>query len=258
MGQPLISCLCATYNRAPDHLHLVEEAIESFLRQDYPNKELILLNDTPGQELVCAVDGVLVVNVPRRFRTVGDKQNAAVAIANGALLAPWDDDDINLPWRLSYSVERLGGASYFNPRSYWYLPTSGLQYDHPVGYAHNASLFTREAFERVGRYRSISLGYDRDIDRSFVESDEPLVDPLFRQSRPLRRDEWFYIYRWGVSPGHLSSIADTDDGRYHLIGQQPIAAGSFELEPHWKRDYLAETRAMLDQIGDRDGITRVV
>jgi hypothetical protein len=110
----------------------------------------------------------------------------------------------------------------------------------------------------VGRYRSISLGHDRDIDRAFVDSDEPLVDPLFRRSRPLRRDEWFYIYRWGVSPGHLSSIADTDDGRYLLIGQQPIAVGSFELTPHWRRDYMAETRAVLEQVSDRDGITRVV
>lgn len=258
MGHPLISCLCATYNRAPNYHHLVEEAIESFLRQDYPNKELIILNDTPGQELVCAAEAVVIVNLPRRCRTLGDKQNATVAIANGALLAPWDDDDISLPWRLSYSVERLGDASYFNPRSYWYLPTSGLQYDHPVGYAHNASLFTRAAFERVGRYRSISLGHDRDIDRAFVDSDEPLVDSLFRKSRPLRRDEWFYIYRWGVSPGHLSSIADTDDGRYPLIGQQPIVAGSFELRPHWRRDYLAETRAVLEQISDGDGMTRVV
>jgi hypothetical protein len=189
---------------------------------------------------------------------VGDKQNAAVAIANGALLAPWDDDDISLPWRLSYSADRLGDASYFNPRTYWYLPASGLQYDHPVGYAHNASLFTRESFERIGRYRSISLGYDRDIDRAYVDSDEPLVDPLFRRSRPLRRDEWFYIYRWGVSPGHLSSIADTDDGRYLLNGQQPIETGTFELRPHWRRDYLAETQAMLAQLDDPDGMTRAV
>jgi glycosyltransferase involved in cell wall biosynthesis len=258
MSAPLISCLCATYNRAPDFLHLVEEAIESFLRQDYPHKELIVVNDTPGQELTCAAEGVVIVNLPRRIRTVGDKQNAAVAIANGALLAPWDDDDISLPWRLSYSADWMGDASYFNPRSYWYLPASGLQYDHPVGYAHNASLFTRESFERIGRYRSISLGYDRDIDRAYVDSDEPLVDPLFRRSRPLRRDEWFYIYRWGVSPGHLSSIADTDDGRYLLNGQQPIETGTFELRPHWRRDYLAETQAVLEQIGDSDGMTRVV
>jgi glycosyltransferase involved in cell wall biosynthesis len=258
MGQPLVSCLCATYNRAPDYLHLVEEAIESFLRQDYHNKELIILNDTPEQELTCAAEGVLVVNLPRRFRTLGDKQNAAAAIANGDLLAPWDDDDISLSWRLSASVELLGEATYFNPRSYWYLPTSGLEYDHPVGYAHNASIFTRAGFERVGRYRSISVGYDRDIDRAFLESGEQVVDPLFRQSRPLRRDEWFYIYRWGVSPGHVSSIGDSDDGRYSLIGQQPIAVGTFELMPHWRRDYLAETQAVLEQLRDRDGITRVV
>ena len=49
---PLVSCICPTYNRPPRHQHLLEEAIASFLRQDYPNKELIVLNDCPGQELI--------------------------------------------------------------------------------------------------------------------------------------------------------------------------------------------------------------
>ena len=37
MHMPLVSCICPTYNRPPEYQHLVEEAIESFLRQDYPN-----------------------------------------------------------------------------------------------------------------------------------------------------------------------------------------------------------------------------
>jgi hypothetical protein len=44
---------------------------------------------------------------------------------------------------LSLSVARLGDGDYFNPRSYWFLDNDGLHADHPVGYAHNASLFRR-------------------------------------------------------------------------------------------------------------------
>ena len=158
---PLVSCICPTYNRPPRYQHLLEEAIASFLRQDYPNKELIVLNDCPGQELICDEPGVRVVNVAERFPSIGDKQNAAVGLARGELIAPWDDDDISLPWRLSLSVERLGDGDYFNPRCYWFLDNEGLHFDHPMGYAHNASLFRRAAFEGVGGYPSKSFGARR-------------------------------------------------------------------------------------------------
>lgn len=68
-----VSCLCPTYNRAPNLLHLVEEAIESFSRQDYPDKELIVCNDTPGQQLEFSHPQVRVLNVPERFATLSDK-----------------------------------------------------------------------------------------------------------------------------------------------------------------------------------------
>ena len=98
-----------------------------------------------------------MVNVAERYPSIGDKQNAAARLARGELIAPWDDDDIGNPWRLSLSVERLGDGDYFNPRCYWFLDNGSLHVDHPVGYAHNASLFRRAAFEGVGGYPSQSV-----------------------------------------------------------------------------------------------------
>src|SRR5262245_8679210 len=64
-GAPSVSCMCLTYGRPP---HLVEEAIESFLRQDYRGqKELIVLNDLFGQELRFEHPEVQIVNVGKRF-----------------------------------------------------------------------------------------------------------------------------------------------------------------------------------------------
>jgi glycosyltransferase involved in cell wall biosynthesis len=239
---PLVSCICATYNRPPDHQYLIEEAIESFLRQTYPNKELIVFNDCPDQELVCHAPDVRIVNGAERFPTLGDKQNAAIRIAKGDLIAVWDDDDVSLPWRLSLSVARLGEADYFNPRAYWFLDGMGLHADHAMGYAHNASLFTRTAFEAVGGYRSISLATDAEMDAALGRMAH-VVDPL-RGSAPLTRTEWFYIYRWGVSPVHLSGKAS--DNFYGEIGARPVTPGRFHLTPHWRRDYEADTRALLN------------
>jgi glycosyltransferase involved in cell wall biosynthesis len=242
---PLVSCICPTYNRPPEYQHLLEEAIESFMRQDNPRKELIVLNDAPGQELHCEAEGVVIVNAAERFATLGDKHNAMVGMARGEVIAVWDDDDISLPWRLSYSVERLGDADYFNPRCYWFLPPEGLRHDHAAGISHNASVFTRAAFDLVGGYPSISNGYDRDIDQAFVSRLERVIDPRFRESPPLTREEWFYIYRWGVSPSHVSGGATNDAGNYPGIGEQPVVPVCYVLEPHWERDYVGETRRAL-------------
>ena len=157
------------------------------MRQDYPNKELIVINDCPGQELICDGPGVRVVNVGERFLSIGDKRNAGVGLARGELIAPWDDDDISLPWRLSLSVERLGDGDYFNPRCYWFLDNEGLHFDHSVGYAHNASLFRRAALERVGGYPSESFGEDAALDAAFSGLAHA-VDPR-RGDKELTRSE---------------------------------------------------------------------
>src|SRR5829696_3606941 len=243
---PLVSCICPTYNRPPRYQHLLEEAIESFLRQDYPNKELIVLNDCPGQELICEEPGVRVVNVAERFPSLGDKRNAGVGLARGELIAPWDDDDISLPWRLSHSVERLGDADYFNPRCYWFLDNDGFHekpLDLTVGYySLNMSLFRRAAFEGVGGYPSVNLGEDYALDATFSKLAH-VVDP-FRGDKEPTRSEWFYIYRRGVSPVHICSSSDQDF--YGEIGELPVVEGRFQLSPHWRRDYVAETRRLLD------------
>jgi glycosyltransferase involved in cell wall biosynthesis len=242
----LVSCICPTYNRPPRYQHLLEEAIESFLRQDYPNKELIVLNDCPGQELICDEPGVRVVNVAERFPSLGDKRNAGVGLARGELIAPWDDDDISLPWRLSHSVERLGNADYFNPRCYWLLDSDGFHekpLDLTVGYySLNMSLFRRAAFEGVGGYPSVNLGEDYALDATFSELAH-VVDP-FRGDKEPTRSEWFYIYRRGVSPVHICSSSDQDF--YGEIGELPVVEGRFQLSPHWRRDYVAQTRRLLE------------
>ena len=77
-GLPAVSCICLTYGRPA----ILAEAIESFLQQDYQGrKELIVLNDYVDQILTFDHPEVRVINVPKRFRTVGEKMNAAVALA---------------------------------------------------------------------------------------------------------------------------------------------------------------------------------
>jgi glycosyltransferase involved in cell wall biosynthesis len=239
---PLVSCILPTYNRPPTHQYLIEEAIESFLRQTYPNKELILLNDCPGQDLVCHAPGVRVVNVSERFPSLGDKYNAGVHLSRGELIANWDDDDISLPCRLSLSVERLGDADYFNPQISWFMDGGKLHVNCSRGVGHNLSLLTRTAFEEVGEYPAISLGVDAEMDSALLDKVTCCGGPRTGQQE-LARSDWYYIYRWGVSPSHLSGSPDRDF--WKEIGTRPIQEGRFVLHPHWRMDYEAETRRLM-------------
>lgn len=114
---PLVSCVMPTFGRP----ELVPESVAMFLAQDYLNKELIVLNDCPGQEYVMDLPGVRVINAPCRYESLGAKRNAAIEIARGSIIAVWDDDDVYLPWRLSYCVARMQALDtpFFLAREFW-------------------------------------------------------------------------------------------------------------------------------------------
>ena len=62
---PPVSCMCLTYGRP----HLLEEAVESFLRQDYRGlKELVVVNDLSDQHLAFEHPEVRITRVGRRRR----------------------------------------------------------------------------------------------------------------------------------------------------------------------------------------------
>lgn len=228
--KPLVSCICPTYNRFPEMGFLLEESVECFLRQDYPEKELIIINDCPGQELVCKQPDVVVLNVPVRYSSMGTKRNAAILAAKGNLICMWDDDDISLPWRLSFSVEMLGSGTSFNPKcQYVRWGDRPKRFESAVCYTHNASIFTREAWERVGRYP------DNNID-DVVMHDALLTIPGARKG-PIDKGDCFYLYRIGKY-NNLSTGGDCGK-KYAEIGKMPIQAGRYEILPRWATDYTA-------------------
>jgi len=234
--RPLVSWICPTDNLPPRLTHLLEEVVESFARQDYRNRELVILNSTPGQTLVCDYPGVRVVNVAHRYPTLGDKLNALVELSRGDILLPCDHDDISLPWRTSQAVERLGAAHYWNPQRTWFMDGGGLHCDHAHGVCHNGSAFTRRGWQIVGGYPRTTGAQDAQMDA--------LLKSLGAVPSPLSADpsSWSYIYRWGVSDIHLSGRQPHEE-HYASIGERPIVPGTYRLQPHWRQDYLALTRA---------------
>src|SRR5207245_5280294 len=100
----LVSCLMPTR----DHRPFVSQAIAYFSKQDYPNRELVILDDgeEPAEELVPDDPRIHYRRLDRPL-ALGPKRNLACEMASGELLAHWDDDDWYAPWRLGYQVAGL-------------------------------------------------------------------------------------------------------------------------------------------------------
>lgn len=231
---PLVSCICPTYGRAPDYLHLLEETVYWFLQQDYVHKELILLNDARNQILECDYPGVRVINHFERYITLGDKYNALCNLAQGSIILPWEDDDISLPFRITQAVEYLGSHfEYFNPQQTWYQEDKKLFTSHKHGICHNASAFLKSAWEKVEGYPSCSGDQDRKMDEKLKK--------LNRTCTLLDKNpsEWSYIYRWGVSDLHLSGYRDMQKVYTNRSHETMYVL----IEPKLHTDYIKLTQA---------------
>jgi glycosyltransferase involved in cell wall biosynthesis len=92
MDFPLVSCIMPTYN----HRTFVPQAIEYCLRQDYPHKELILLDD--GTDKICDLmpdlPEIKFVELSQKL-TVGEKRNLAIEASRGEMILHWYDDDLD-------------------------------------------------------------------------------------------------------------------------------------------------------------------
>lgn len=239
---PPVSCICPTYGR----VELLEEAIESFLRQDYPGpKELIVLNDYAGQTLELDHPEVKIVNRAERFASVGEKYNAAVALASHDLLFVWHDDDIYLPHRLSLGVAQCeDGAVFWKSDKAWFW-NSGHMSGPEKNVFHGGSCWHRKLFDAARGYPQSGVRYDVDFEQRCSGA---AVGPIKHASLPL--EDLYYIYRWaGTGSYHYSMSADPGPTRQSVVdqvGQQAlrgmIPQGRVELRPHWKSDYAAQVR----------------
>lgn len=258
--QPAVSCICLTYARP----ELLEEALYSFLVQDYSGpKELVVLNDYAEQTLVFDHPEVRVINLPRRFRTVGEKMNAVVALASHNLLFVWDDDDIYLPHRLDFSVAHFDiKKGFFKPNKAWLWNKAALE--GPVkNIFHVGSCWSRQLFDAVQGYAADGTGYDLLFEERLARQ-----FPNATKTYDIRPEDIYYLYRWnGTGSYHMSGFGDIRRGEN--VGHQEVESfvahralrghirqGHVTLDPHWNSDYqllvssymtaLAEQQALVE------------
>jgi glycosyltransferase involved in cell wall biosynthesis len=166
---PLVSCIMPTFNRRA----FIPLALKSFLSQDYPNKELIIVDD--GDDKIGAlVEGLPGVScVPLSYRaSIGSKRNLACEMARGEIIAHWDDDDWYGPSRLRYQampiirgeaeVTGLENAFVMElPAGQFWTTSSQLHQQMFVGNVHGGTLVFRKDLIAEGlRYPEVDLAED--------------------------------------------------------------------------------------------------
>jgi len=89
-GAPLASCIMPTCNRR----NFIPRAIACFQRQDYPNVELIIVDNgnDPIRDLLPDDRRIRYQYVPHKL-TIGALRNLACTDAHGVVILHWDDDD---------------------------------------------------------------------------------------------------------------------------------------------------------------------
>jgi glycosyltransferase involved in cell wall biosynthesis len=81
-------------------------AIYMFLKQDYPNKELIIIDDSPNISKVPKYGNITYVKLNKRH-TLGDKRNIAINAGHGDIFIFWDDDDVYGTNRITKQVKPI-------------------------------------------------------------------------------------------------------------------------------------------------------
>lgn len=102
---PRVSVIMPTYNTAA----YVQEAIDSVLAQDYPAKELIVVDDGSSDDTVerVAAYGHRVRLITQRNQGSAVARNRALEAARGEYIAFLDSDDVWLPGKLTTQIDHL-------------------------------------------------------------------------------------------------------------------------------------------------------
>src|SRR5262249_22198891 len=91
-----------------DRRAFLPQALRCFQRQDYPNLELIILDDGSDPIADCLPpDPRIRYQREAERRNIGTKRNRACALARGEFIVNWDDDDWYPNDRISRQIAAL-------------------------------------------------------------------------------------------------------------------------------------------------------
>ena len=229
----MISVVTLTYKRH----HILEEAIESFLRQNEKDTEMIIVNDAPEVKyLLDDVDGrVKIINHTERFPSILAKLKFAFSFAKNKYMFRLDDDDLLTEFSLRDAKKAITENPDFDVyRSEGHYFFSNNEYQDRGSSINNGNIYSKDYISRIEW-----------IDQSFGE-DNWLT--FFHNGKIHEYPEMSMIYRWGMSTYHISGMGDVkQEEMFQRVDNDMKESGIYHLKPKFIADYYGQIREKDDK-----------
>jgi len=212
---PRVSCLMVTHNRPA----LAQRAVDCFLKQTYPERELVIVDDSADDTLEKWAAGLQdprlnFVRLAPGGQTLGELRNLAVERAAGEFVAQWDDDDLSDPQRLEIQMAVVqllkADACLLERQTLWWPGLERLAIS--TARRWEGSFICRKS--RMPRYPALRQG-----------EDTPVIEEIFRFEQVVTLDApGLYLYTFHgantFTPEHwedlwLSATASFEGAAYH-------------------------------------------
>lgn len=224
----MISVVTITYQRH----HLLEEALESFLRQDYKGpSEMIIVNDSKDVEYTFDHPNVRIFNLKDRYESITMKLKWGCEQALGEHIYRLDDDDLLAPWALSSvanDIETHPGYDVYRSSNQYFFVDNKFQ--KITSNVNNGNVYSKNYLNRInwpnresGEDANITFGHKGKI---YLSTKAPTM-----------------LYRWGMNTHHVSgkgkqSNAEVIKNRDSFIKHRET--GIIPLQPKFIKDYYSQ------------------
>jgi glycosyltransferase involved in cell wall biosynthesis len=226
----MISVLTITYKRH----HLLEECIESFLMQDSPVSEMVIINDNPDVDYVYNHPRVRIINHKERFPSIAAKLEWGYKQCKYDYIYRLDDDDLLTPWAFNnvkvdiqtnpeYDIYRSEGM-YFFVNNIFEKESSNIN---------NGNVYTKAYLNRI---KFPDKSGDEDADITFAHNAKIYESKL----------KHTMIYRWGMNTFHISGMGIQSNKTILNQADKVLndIKGEIVLKPHFDNDYYSQIKSL--------------
>lgn len=221
---PKVAWVCITYNRPK----LLGHLIQCFLDQDYPDKQMIILDDA-GQYKNQKGNGWEIVSIPRRFATVGEKRNAVTALvpSDVDIICPVDDDDLYLPHAMQACVVAMKNADWVIPSAVYQEKANGV-FSREYYHGHHSSWAYRQSvYRQTTGYGTWNRGEDGGLQVQLERMNLRVADPVQMGFEP------YLLYPTTQETYHCHTF--TRDEQYKKMSQDIEEKCTLLIKPGYEK-----------------------
>ena len=223
----MISVLTITYKRH----HLLEEAIESFLRQQTKiDSEMVIINDNPEVDYIYEHKRVKIFNCKERFPSIASKLEWGYKQCKYNYIYRLDDDDLLAPWALENAKEDIlanpGHEIYRSEGLYFFVNNEFQKKDSNIN---NGNVYTKAYLDRI---EFPDKSGDEDMYITF-RNNAKIYESKLKHTM---------LYRWGMGTLHISGMGIQPNEVILEQADKVLDAtkGNIILNPHFDNDYYKQ------------------